>query len=139
MPLRLHIAIGAFVVAVIGTMACAFMHSPHRGELFDKRGWSVLQGMDDPASGPPNAVLLRRDEFAVLGFRGVGQAKQRSAYGPEPHWSWMLLNEHQADGQIKQMPQFGAYDLNCTELARVEKAVPEADAYAVKYLRSICM
>jgi len=139
MPLlRTHIVIGAFFAFVIGVPIFAFFHAPNRGELFDKRGWSVLQGMNDPPSPSSGAVLVRRDEFAVLGFRGTGEPRQRSVYGPAPHWSWVLLNEHQADGEIKQMPEFGAYDLHCAELQRTEKAVPDADAYAVRHLRSIC-
>src|SRR5438874_448583 len=121
MPIRVHIAIGALFVVVIGGLIYAFLHSPRRGELFDKRGWSVLQGMDDPSSPGSRVVLARREEFDVLGFRGVGQPTVR-IYGPQPHWSWVLLNEHQADGDIKQTPKFGSYVLPCSDLRRVQKA-----------------
>ena len=134
MRLRLHVAIGAAIVAMIGGIAYAFFHSPNRGELFDKQGWSVLQGLDDPASETP-IVLVRK--VAAIGFRGLGQPTVR-IYGAQPRWSWVLLNEHHADGAIKQLPKFGSYDLPCSELKRVEQTVPDVDAYAMKYLRSIC-
>ena len=136
MPLRLHVAIGAAIVAMIGGIAYAFFHSPNRGELFDKQGWSVLQGLNDPAS-ETHIVLVRKDEFAAIGFRGLGQPTVRID-GAQPHWSWVLLNEHHADGAIKQLPKFGSYDLPCSELRRVEQTVPDVDAYAMRYLRSIC-
>jgi hypothetical protein len=137
MPVRLQIAIGAVFVVIIGGLIYAFFHVPRRGELFDKRGWSVLQGMDDPAHPQSRVILVRRDEFDVIGFRGVRQPTVR-IYGDQPHRSWVLLNEHQADGAIKQMPKFGSYDLPCAGLTGVERAARNADAYALKYLRSIC-
>lgn len=136
MPLRLHIAIGLFLVAAIGGLIYAFSHS-RSGELFDKRGWSVLQAMDDPSSQPSRVVLVRREEFDVLGFRGIGQPKARG-YGAQRHWSWVLLNEHHADGDIKQMPRFEAYELPCSELTGIKQAARDADDYALQYLRSIC-
>jgi hypothetical protein len=137
MPLRLHIAIGAFFVVIICGMAYAFMHNPHRGELFDKQGWSVVQGMDDPPTSSSVIVLVRRDEFAVVGFRGVGPPTDR-VFGSQPQWSWVLLNEHHANGEIKQSPKFGSYQLPCPEVSRVEQSVHDADRYATDYLRSIC-
>lgn len=137
MAVRLHIAIGVFFVAIIGVLVFAFLHPPHRGELFDKRGWSVVQGMDDPPLRSSGVVLVRTEEFAVLGFRGVGQPTVR-IYGAQPHWSWVLLNEHHADGEIKQLPEFGSYELPCSQLRRIEQTVRDADPYAMKYLRSIC-
>ena len=137
MPVRLHIAISAFFVVVIGGIVYAFFHQSNRGELFDKRGWSVLQGMDDPPSTSSRVVLMRREEFDVLGFRGIGEPTAR-IYGPRPRWSWVLLNEHHADGNIKQMPRFASYELPCSELTRIERAARNADGYAMKYLRSIC-
>jgi hypothetical protein len=50
----------------------------------------------------------------------------------------VLLNEHQTDEEIRQMPEFGAYDLRCADLERAEKGVGDADTYAIQYLRSIC-
>lgn len=118
-------------------MAYPFMNNPHRGELFDKQGWSVVQGMADPPTSSPAVVLVRRDEFAVVGFRGVGQPTVRT-YGPQPQWSWVLLNEHHAGGEIKQLPKFGSYQLPCREVGRIEHSVHDADRYAIEYLRSIC-
>lgn len=80
---------------------------------------------------------MRRAEFDVLGFRGVGQPTVR-IYGPQPRWSWVLLNEHHADGNIKQMPRFASYELPCSELTRIDRAARNVDGYAMKYLRSIC-
>lgn len=137
MSFRFHVAMVGVLVAIIGGMTYAFSHAPHRGELFDKPGWSVLQGMDDPPSSSSGVVLVRRAEFAVIGFRGVGQPTVR-IYGAQPHWSWALLNEHHADGEIKQMPEFASYDLPCSELRRIEQNVRDADPYAMKYLQSIC-
>jgi hypothetical protein len=137
MSVRFLVAIGVFLVAIVGGLTYAFSHLPHRGELFDKRGWSVVQGMDDPPSPSSGVVLARRDEFAVLGFKGVGPTTVR-VYGAQPRWSWLLLNEHHADGEIKQLPKFASYDLPCSELRRIEQTVPDADPYAMEYLRSIC-
>ena len=91
----------------------------------------------NPASPQSRVILVRREEFDVIGFRGVGPPTV-GIYGVQPHWSWVLLNEHQADGDIKQLPEFESYDLRCADLARVERTARNADAYAVKYLRSIC-
>ena len=141
MQFRLQNAIGAallaILAAIIGGIAYLFLYPPRSGELFDKRGWSVLQGMNDPASPQSRVFLVRREEFDVVGFRGVGPPTVR-IYGVQPHWSWVLLNEHQAEGDIKQMPEFALYDLPCTDLTRVERTARNADAYAMKYLRSIC-
>jgi hypothetical protein len=137
MPIRLHIAIGAVFAVIVGGLLYAFFHAPRRGELFDKPGWSVLQGMNDPALPQSRVILVRRDEFDVVGFRGIGQPTVR-IYGAQPHWTWVLLNEHQADGDIKQMPEFGSYDLPCSDLGRIERATRNVDGYVMKYLRSIC-
>jgi hypothetical protein len=136
MPLRLHIAIGASIVAMIGGITYAFLHSPNRGELFDKRGWSVLEGLDDPVSSS-RTILVRRDEFAALGFRGIGKPTV-PIHGAQPHWSWVLLNEHHADAEIKQLPEFGSYDLPCSELPKIKRTVRDADAYVMEHLRAIC-
>ena len=127
----------AIFAAIIGGVIYVFLYPPRSGELFDKRGWSVLQGMDDPRSASSGVVLARIDEFAVLGFRGVGQPTVR-VYGAQPRWSWVLLNEHQDNSEVKQLPKFSAYVLPCSELRRIEQAVRGADQYALKYLRSIC-
>ena len=137
MPVRWEIAISALIVAVFGGLIYAFFHAPRRGELFNKHGWSVLQGMDDSHLTQSRVVLVRREELDVVGFRGRGQPTVRIS-GRQPHWSWVLLNEHQADGDIKQMPEFGSYDLPCSELNRIERAARNADGYAMRYLRSIC-
>lgn len=137
MPLRYHAAIGLFFVGIIGGLLVVFWRASQHGELADKRGWSVLQGMDDPPTQSTGLILRRREEFDVLGFPGVGQTKGR-IYGAQPHWSWVLLNEHDVDDEVKQMPEFGSYDLHCTDLSRVERAVRNPDRYALKYLRSIC-
>ena len=136
MPIRTHIIIATLWIGVIGAWVWSW-GIQRRGELFDKPGWSVLQGMDDPLSPSSRIVLVRRDKFAALGFRGVGQPTVRT-YGPQAHWSWLLLNEHHADGEIKQMPKFRTYDFPCADLRQVQQAVRDADAYAVRYLRSIC-
>jgi len=130
-------ALLAILATIIGGIAYLFFYPPRSGELFDKRGWSVLQGMDDPPSRSSGVILKRVDEFRVLGFRGVGRPTQ-AIYGAQPHWSWVLLNEHHAEGQIKQLPRFGSYALPCSDLRKVEQSVRDADGYAVNYLRSIC-
>jgi hypothetical protein len=136
MPLRLHVAIGASLVAMIGSVTYAFMYPPKRGELFDKRGWSVLQGLNDPVSSS-GTVLVRRGEFAAVGFRGIGKPTV-AIHGAESHWSWVLLNEHHADGEVKQLPEFGSYDLPCSELPNIRRTVRDADAYVMEHLQAIC-
>ena len=136
MPIRTHIATATLLLGVIGVGGWSWSIQ-RRGELFDKPGWSVLQGMNDPLSPSSRIVLVRRDEFAALGFRGVGQPTVHTN-GAQSRWSWVLLNEHHADGEIKQMPEFPKYDLPCSNLSQVQQAVRDADAYAVSYLRSIC-
>jgi|GEM_PF-4336604 len=137
MLLRFHIAVGAFFFVLICGFFLAFLHASRLGELADKRSWSALQGMDDAPAQSGSVVLQRTGEFAFLGFRGVGQPEDRIRGAPAA-WSWVLLNEHHIDGEIKQMPEFGGYELPCSELRRIQGAVPDADAYVLRYLGSIC-
>ena len=137
MRLRVHIMVGAVFVIIIAGLILTFKNV-RSGELFDKRGWSVLQGMNDPPSDQSPAVLRKVEEFDVLGFRGVGEPRSSSVSGPKPRWSWVLLNEHHGSAEIKQMPQFGSYELPCSELAKVKRAARDVDGYVLNYLRSVC-
>lgn len=131
--------IGGIFLAAIGGLIIKLSYDYRHGELADKRGWSVLQEMDDPRPDVSSGtVLLKRGEFAVLGFRGTGEMKGGPVYGRQSQWSWVLLNEHDADGKFKQLPEFRSYELPCSELMRVEHTVPDVDAYAIKHLRTIC-
>jgi hypothetical protein len=128
----------ALLTAIGGLLYWLIYVYPH-GELADKPGWAVLQGMDDPHSNASSpTVLIRKAEFAVVGFRGIGEMMGGPISGRQPQWSWVLLNEHDVDGEVKQMPKFPSYGLPCSEVARVAHTVTDADAYTIKHLRSMC-
>ena len=102
----------------------------------------MLQGLEYRyRSDPSSATLVRRSAEAGLvavGFEGLGAVSSGGVDGPQPRRSWVLLNEHAHDREVKQLPKFAAYALRCSEVARLEQRIRDADSYAIDHLRSIC-
>ena len=127
----------AIAAAGVGIYFAA-RHAFASGELADKAGWSALQGIEYSTRGMDcEAVTVRpvgAGAFLALGFPaaapldGVGDGCR----------SWVLLNEHAADREVKQMPRFRAYRLPCGDVADIPQMAPETDPYVIAYLESIC-
>ena len=107
------------------------------GELGDKAGWAALQGLDTERDCETTTVSPAGGaEFLAIGFPASGASESDAAGG---HCrSWVLLNEHASDREVKQMPRYRAYKLDCSDVAGLPRLAPETDAYVLQYLQSIC-
>jgi hypothetical protein len=112
------------------------------GELADKPAWAALQSVEfEDRSSTSSGTEIRRlsNRYVALAVQGRGEMQGGPVGGPrQPRRSWILLNEHAADSQVKQMVTFPAYDLRCSDVDKVQRHVADIDAYVILYLRTIC-
>ena len=127
------LGIGAAVIAAYSGLHAMFVN----GELGDKAGWAALQGLDTVHDcGATTVRSVGRGKILAIGFPAAGAA-EGGALGDHCR-SWVLLNEHASDREVKQMPRYPTYKLDCKEVAELPRVAPGADAYVLDYLRSIC-
>src|SRR3712207_3550120 len=99
----------AIAAAGVGSYVAA-RHGFGNGELADKAGWAALQGIEYGTRGMDcEAVTVR--PVGGGGFLALGFPAAESLDGVGGCRSWVLLNEHADDREVKQMPRFRSYRL----------------------------